>query len=470
MIKTKRAHFAIYLRSFSALCFLLLFLSSSSAFAQLLCRGCVPNQCSGAVRALAPDHEAGERQILESWVEEFVCYRHWFVGNENAAQECRSQNGGVTEYFHDHILNAMVLFAEEHTAVGMQQMAIIGRFFDAKSQLETQRVFQELQVEAHKDYQPSDDFCWFGTNARSMAATEEKAIYNKVAISAAQLKRQLGSANIAGAESRDRDRAARWDHFTETYCDPKDNNWTTPSRTGLFFACQTNTPPNRERANIDVDYHRLIDEPRTIEVDFTDDELTDDESDIIALSNNIYGHDVLTRKASRNLLQYEEYQHLYLLLRSVAAKRSVAQNTFNAQVSLKASGSENLTGQGGAKPFMSAIFSELGIPEAEIDELIGENPSYYAQLEILGKKIYQNPDFYSNLYDKPANIKRKSVALKAVDLMMDRAIFETELRQEMALSVLLSSEQNDRFRRINGGLIVPTRTSGQNNAAGGGQP
>jgi hypothetical protein len=103
--------------------------------------------------------------------------------------------------------------------------------------------------------------------------------------------------------------------------------------------------------------------------------------------------------------------------------------------------------------YLGAVLTELGIPENEVAEYLGDPvygpevyPSYYAQLEILAKKIYQNPDFYANLYDKPANVARKSVALKAIDLMLDRAIYESQIRQEMAMSVLLSSRLRKQFK------------------------
>ena len=91
-------------------------------------------------------------------------------------------------------------------------------------------------------------------------------------------------------------------------------------------------------------------------------------------------------------------------------------------------------------------------PDDEIYALIGENPSYYSQLEVLAKRIYENPDFYANLYDSPANISRKSVAMKAVEMMVDRALFESELRQEMIMSVLLTGELRQRFRDANKNL------------------
>ena len=41
------------------------------------------------------------------------------------------------------------------------------------------------------------------------------------------------------------------------------------------------------------------------------------------------------------------------------------------------------------------------------------------------------------------NVKRKKAALNAIELMLDRAIYESELRHEMILSVLLSSNLED---------------------------
>ena len=92
------------------------------------------------------------------------------------------------------------------------------------------------------------------------------------------------------------------------------------------------------------------------------------------------------------------------------------------------------------------------MPSDDVYKIIGQDPSYYAQLELLAKKIYQSPEFYSNLYDKPANVARKGVALKAIDLMLDRAIFESQIRQEMSTSVLLSARLRGEFRDVNKNL------------------
>ena len=323
------------------------------------------------------------------------------------------------------------------SAIGMQQAMIVGTFFDGQTQLETQRLFNQLENEAHRDYLPTQDFCMFGTNVRSLAATEAQSRYYSLAMDARSMARHMGSANQV-ASSPDNDKRARWDVFTEKYCDPQDNNWRANSAsvpTGLQGVCQ-GTGGDNERVNIDIDYTRLIDNPRTLDVTFNGSE---DQEDVFALASNLYGHDVLKRDME---LDSDAYQTLYMALRSVAARRNVAENSLNAIVEMKSAGSSDMAGEEatGTREFLAAILTEMGVSPSEVYEYIGERPSYYAQLEILAKTIYQNPDFYANLYDKPANVARKGVALKAIELMLDRAIYESQLRREMATSVLLSTK------------------------------
>ncbi len=406
------------------------------SYAGCACTGCVPGDCDLAAVFIKAAHAIGRAEMKAHTTAEFNKHRGWMTST----------------FFVGQILPAMMRMTEQLSAVAMQQVMAIGMFMDAKHQMETQRLLQELQNQAHKDYQPSEDFCWFGTNVRSIAASEQIGRYNTLALNSRQMSRHLGKANTSGADARDRDKLSRWRHFAEFYCDPQDNNWDKAAvGSGLTLACGAGGG-DTDRINIDIDFTRLIDEKRTLDVAFTDkNKPTSDEEDVLALGNNLYGHDVLVRSLNPSFLGKKQYQHLYMALRSVAAKRSVAENSYNAIVGMKSAGTSDAENNGGPNTgeFLGAILKELGVPDGEIYQLIGEQPSYYAQLEILAKKIYQNPDFYSNLYDKPANVKRKSVALKAIELMLDRAIFESQLRQEMAMSVLLSSRLRPNFRDVN---------------------
>ncbi|PCJ99022.1 MAG: hypothetical protein COA45_06140 [Zetaproteobacteria bacterium] len=378
----------------------------------------------------------------------------------------QEQNWIVEDFFEDFWLRALAELTNFLSTFGMYQVEMVGAFFDAKNQLETRRLFFELQAEAHKDYHPSDDFCWFGTSARSLASSDSRVNLNMLAMSEISLSRQLGFRNTVAASGADDDKNSRWQRFVDTYCDPRDNSWESIG-TGLDFACDIDGlgagvatgAVDRARINRDVDYTRLVDAPRTLDVDFSNVVISEDEEDVLSMAANLYSNNVPSRAFSRATITTTSAKKVYMDLRSVVAKRNVAESSFNAIVALKASGTNGDAGaatQPDVGKFMASIVKDLmpaGTPDDEIYAILGENPSYYAQLEVLSKKIYQNPDFFANLYDTPANVKRKSVAMKAISLMLDRALYESELRQEMILSVMLSSELNRGVSTIEGDLV-----------------
>lgn len=379
------------------------------------------------------------------------------------------ENWIVEDFFEDFWVRALAELTEFLGAFGMYQVEMVGAFFDAKNQLETSRLFFELHAEAHRDYHPSEDFCYFGTNARSLASSEALSQTNLIGLSQRAIQRQLGSKDMASAKSIASDKDARWRQFVDTYCDPKDNGWDSIGG-GLEPACDRDGPGgasqygavDTRRINMDIDYTRLIENNRTLDLNFSYPpppptptaavlNLTDDEEDVLAMSSNLFGSSIPDRTLTYNYMEsYPALRNLHMDVRSVVAKRDVAMNSFNTIVAMKSAGTSGATTGAETGSFMGAIFKDLmpGATDPEIFEMLGENPSYYAQLEVLAKQIYLNPDFYANLYDTPANVQRKSVAMKAINLMLDRALFESELRQEMMLSVMLSSELNARYRSV----------------------
>src|SRR5690606_29018093 len=92
-----------------------------------------------------------------------------------------------------------------------------------------------------------------------------------------------------------------------------------------------------------------------------------------------------------------------------------------------------------AQPYLYKMVEELGVPKKDLESLIGANPSYFAQMEILTKKGLQNTVFYTELYDKPANVERKGAMLQAIGLMQDRDIYKSLIRSEAIISVLLDT-------------------------------
>ena len=381
---------------------------------------CRCSDTAAAEAAVIRHHERGETLILAHMREQFHLHREWIV----------------RPFMIDLVVQSLMLMTEQMSNVAMYQMFAVGKMYDAKLHLEGQRLFNELQNEAAKDYQPSDSFCYFGTNVRSLAHSESLALSQQASLSQIALSRQLGNANTAStAGDGAKDRRARWDMFVAQYCDPHDNNWR-DGTSGLVAVCNAGAAA-AERTNIDVDYGRLVDSSRYLEINYNDETTTADEQDVISLANNLYGNDV--PDGDIRFMDRRSVQHFYLDLRSVIAKRNVAQNSYNAIVAMKSAGS----GGGNSPAFFHALVEDLGMSTDDIEEIFGENPSYYAQLEAVGKKIFQNTDFFTDLQDKPMNVKRKKAALNAIELMLDRAIYESEIRHEMILSVLLSSNLED---------------------------
>lgn len=346
---------------------------------------------------------------------EFIEYRNWYI----------------TLFLEDNLLPAMMWMAEQLTVTAMQQTHMFGSMLDAKHQLETQRLLQQLQAQAHKDYHPSIGMCEFGTVARSLAPSERKGEYNAIVMSQRSMDRQLGNANTSAAYGNDLDKESRIAQFKAKFCDPRDNN------NGLALMCDA-PGTDRNRYNKDIDFTRTVDFPWTLKIDFTDNIPTDHEEEVMALAANLYANEVFARPGAK-LLQattdgsMTDMQKKYIDMRSIIAKRSVAENSFNAITSMKAEGTPE------SRNFLVAMLNELGVRDgaAAPVALMGDNPSYYAQMEMLTKKIYQNPDFFTNLYDKPVNVDRKGVSMQAIGLMQKFDMFKSYLRTEASLSILL---------------------------------
>ena len=340
---------------------------------------------------------------------------------------------------------------EQFSAVMMQYVEIIGTFFDAKMQLETQRTMQTLQAEAHKDYHPSEQMCVFGSFVKSVASTESKARYDRNAFNKIMMERYTNADHSEDYQGAFASAEARIRQFRETYCDPKDHN------NGLAFMCQHNPSnpaiesgekiggQNPERLNRDIDYTRLADSNLTLDIDFTDGVSSADEEDVIALANNLYWpeiYNVTLPKAVKNNPQ------IYMDARRLMAMNNVSHTTLAHIMSMKAQSAEGLGSQSGWS-FMKALMRDFGLSDSEIVETLGERPSYYAQMEVLTKKLYQDPNFYTNLYDKPTNINRIAASMEAIKLMQMRDWYQTVTRRELLSSLLLEADLQHRVQTTN---------------------
>ena len=372
-------------------------------------------------------------KIRKHVTEEFIKHRNWMIDI----------------FFVEHILPAMMMMTSQLSTIAVQQVQMIGTMFDAKHQLETQRLFQQMMAEAHKDYQPSEGMCEIGTLTRSLAASSRKSDLGHVVFANRVIDRQLRNGDTISSAKENSDLYSRLDMFVKNHCNKHDNS------NGLNYLCATGGN-NKERMGKDVDFTRTIESQLTLDIDFTDEGLIaaqPDAEDLFALTANLFGHEILPF-IPRLILATPSGKpraaaHRYMDLRSVAAKRSVAQNSFTAMATERAKGDKE------AAKYLKKVATELGLPEKNIDEILGKEPSYFAQMEILTKDLYQNPVFYTELYDKPANVLRKTVAMRALNLMQERDLYRSQLRTEAALAVMLESmlyEEHNRVSRVLGDL------------------
>ncbi len=375
------------------------------------CAGIMAARAAATIALIEAEQDATRDHITQ----EFIDHREWLV----------------EVYFKQYILPAMAMATEQMSAVAMMQMMIVGSFLDAKNQLETQRLFQTLAARAHKDYQPSEGLCTLGSSMRSLAASDRNADLTARLLSQRSMDRQLLNMNANSSEGQKEDREGRLEKFRTTYCDRNDNN------RGLTTVCAGAVP--QERKNKDVDFTRTVMTPMSLDINFSDTTTTPDEEDVLALMSNLYAHTVYDPITAAKLripgANAMANRQLLLDMRSIVAKRSVAEQPFHAIIGMKTSGTTSVS-----RDYMREILEEMGIPATEAETIIGPNPSYYAQMEILTKRVFQRPEFFVDLYDKPANVARKAVALQAISLMQKRDIFKSALRNEAIISVLLELE------------------------------
>ena len=331
----------------------------------------------------------------------------------------------------------------------------IGAFLDGYNADAAQAELQYLNAETMRDYQVSESICRFGTLSRSLSSSDQKAKANQMQMSEIGLARNLGTDNSVASTGRGLDNVSRLYGFTKFFCDNIDNN------DGLSQLCSAAGTTRDVEFNRDIDFTRTLDDRDTLNIDFTNATLSRDEKDVVFLGHMIYGHRQDTKRLEPGLFQESRGgNERYSNIRSVIARRAVAQNTFDVISAMKASGGPQ------AGNYITNFLTHMGMGSGQINkyfkgQYIGSpsgtgdvvaNPSYYAQMDILTKKIYQDPSFYAGLMESSANVKRISASMDAIGLAQDRDIFTSVNRSEMLMAVLLEMEARKQAENASKGL------------------
>jgi hypothetical protein len=360
------------------------------------------------------------------------------------------------------VLPQLRSYATQMTTLIINYPLAIGAFFDAQTQQEAMTRMQVLTAQTARDQIPAVSMCEFATLSKSLAATKTAKGDMIRAVSLQNLKRVSLDKDFVGSENVNKDALTRFEQFKAKYCFSTAQS---SDHAGLLEGICTATAATR-KSNRDINFTQLLGTPKTISATlyptapnaYGSIESLSQFEDIIALSRNLYG-DVLTEPLAEGVLKKstEGLARLqFIKKRSLQAKRNVAQHSFANYVGLKAPTDNTDDSELSVKPHMQNLLITLGIDGSANNEfsdyfalaggassLASTSPSYWAQMEILTKTLYQNPTFFINLYDNPANVKRQQAAMKAIDLMQERDIHETALRSETLLSLWLDSALED---------------------------
>ncbi len=326
------------------------------------------------------------------------------------------------------------------------ETAAIGSFMSAQNTIRTQSSLEKASAKAARDHLMSEAMCRYATLSQGLGASEANADAIKQQLITRSFDRQLLKTGVTSGEDveaknnespvtrgQSADKNARWKKFISTFCDASDISFSTDGNgnNGTSICAAQST----EQANRDVDFARTVDMPLTLDITPLG-ENTADIQNITALEDNLYAHDIMNNAQNSQSLDPSisgNNQNIrnYFQMRSAIAKRSVAENSFAALTAMKARGAPE------SAAYVKSLMQELGLSKEAAETMVGVNPSYYAQMETLSRKLYQSPAFYINLMEGPANVERQQAAMKSIELMQQRDIYKSMARSEMLLATLL---------------------------------
>ncbi len=348
----------------------------------------------------------------------------------------------------ENYTRAFMAMTQQLSTLMVQQMEIIGAFMDAKHQLEVQRWIQQKQAEAHSDYHPARQICYYATFSQDLTSLSLLSDYNTEAINSYMFDREMGpgiqptgetalGTGAPGGENQDR--YTRLRQFSQLYCSENNNG-----EAGLELMCQGVNP---NRTNRDINFTEM--EARTaLDLNFAVPAPTDDETDLLAMSKYLFSHDLLERPDRKDIFDEQiltprEGARHVMNIRSIIAMRGPMRDSFAQIMAMRGAGT------GISTQYISAYLENMGMDSEAINEIMGPNPSELGVLNVLMNKMSQNPHFYTETYETDVNVERTRAAMQAIDNLGGRKAFEAALRREMLIATRLELRLRDVQDEIN---------------------
>ena len=287
---------------------------------------------------------------------------------EYASVDLKSRDFGVSvpaDLINKGWINGVREFTNQAVTTVINKSASIGGFFDAKNNVDALRAQQEKTAAAANKSMPSEQVCRFGTMSLGLAASDSLAKANRASLMQVMATRDFGKANTVYSQDPTGQTLARLKQFRTQYCNTEDSN------DALSEFCKASKTSD-VNLNRDIDYTSAIDAPSTLKFNLNG-QSGGDEQAILDMADNLFPPQPV------NEVQNADYLNNSIEYRSLQSIRNVAKNSFAAIVAEKASGSPN------SGSYMPKLLKTFGVSEDNAKRMIGENPSYYAQMEVLTK-------------------------------------------------------------------------------------
>ena len=351
--------------------------------------------------------------------------------------------------FQEFWVNALMRMTEQLTVTMMMQASMFGQFLDAKHQLETQRMQQMHQAEVQSKFHPSEQMCSMGTVTRHLTQSESEMKVARQGFEKLIRDRDLATGRNMTFKGQQSDKLTRIERYKQYHCNVLDNG------TGLEQICGGSGAPGDINADINV-YHTLY-APKTIEIDMRDPAVSPQERNMYSLMDNLFlpqANPYIPPTVANSERITSSIQDLH----ANSAKRSFLRSTFIEAIAPKISGPEF---ENDATPYIRAYYQDMGLPDDEITELIGERPSYTAQMDTVRGWMKQ-PDFISTLQsDSPANAERTKTGMMAGALLQDMDTTDMKSRNQANLSMLVEAAIVEEEHRSEG--LIGNATEGFDN-------
>ncbi len=299
------------------------------------------------------------------------------------------------------------------SVANQKKLEITSTILDAEKHSNAQLVMQKQKYESAKSVLPSEEHCEAVTLSAGNIAARESARAN-VANSMDFMRQVATSANPVVASPRDYARVTK-EHALCRYADRKSAGGK------MALVCDSVQPS-------DEDVERSL-------IGNLGSKMTFDEEDQQAINAHAQSMMLPNRPANYDpdLLDYDEMQVAHMGHRSVASRELLASYCFMKSYEHKFGGEDSMLS------YIQAFLTERGLTVAEIEELLGEKPSLYAQKQIL-VMLVNNPDFGVSLTDVKENIIRLSNVVKSYSVSTRYDMLESlQCNQMMASQMVLDS-------------------------------